>query len=555
LIRAWVVQRPLYYYLGIIIIIIIIPAIMRQEIEIEGNQMKIKKNTLIHNFARSMSIEAAKDLITEKIKSAALEEKEHYTEEETDKIYRELIKEGGSISTVAQNLVVQLERKRSEDQTLLLDNIENQIWYLTDKKTYGIVNKAHAEFLGLEKEELEGKDLYDIISVEEADVCTVNNREVFEKKKQSHTEEWVKNGRGETRLLSITRTPKSDDKGDVEYLICAAEDITERKRVEEALLENEEKFRLLAENSIDCIWVLDKKLRFTYLSPSAKRIFGFKPEELIGTRLNSHFKTKEFLKVGALAAKNIKNYNASTHVTFETKMLNSNKDEVNLEISSKVLLNSQGKLIGLQGTTRDITERKQAKEALHESEEKFRKLTEQLPIALAVIDKNENIEYVNSKYLETIGYIYETPNLSDWFLFAYPDEEYRNLAIEKWYADIEKSTREGKDVEPSEYNITCKDGKVRVIEISGTWISDKIVTIFNDVTERVQAEAELHKLNEKLELRVNERTAELENNNKELERMVKAFTGRELRMIELKKQIAELEKNVGPDKKPGDKIT
>ncbi len=167
-----------------------------------------------------------------------------------------------------------------------------------------------------------------------------------------------------------------------------------------------------------------------------------------------------------------------------------------------------------------------------------------MPIALAVIDKNENTEYANSKYLETIGYIYETPKLADWFLRAYPDEEYRKLAIEKWYEDIEKSTREGKEVEPSEYNVTCKDGKVRVMEISGTWISDKLVTIFNDVTERVHAEAELQKLNEKLEQRFNERTAELKKNNKELERMVTAFTGREIRMVELKGIIKDLEEKL-----------
>lgn len=197
--------------------------------------MKIKKNDLVSTYAQSIGIEAAKGMITKKINAAALEDKESYTGEEIARICGELLKEGGLIRIVAQTFLVQLEHKKSEERTLLLDNIETQIWYLNDIETYGAVNKACAEFFGLEKENIEGMDLYDLFSEEEAEVCIANNREVFEKKKQSHREEWVKNGRGETRLLSITRTPKLDGKGDVEYVICAAEDITERKLAEDRI--------------------------------------------------------------------------------------------------------------------------------------------------------------------------------------------------------------------------------------------------------------------------------------------------------------------------------
>jgi PAS domain S-box-containing protein len=63
-------------------------------------------------------------------------------------------------------------REKTEEQTLLLENIETQIWYLTDIKTYGAVNKAHADFLGVNKEYLEEKSLYDVVSKQEAEVCS-----------------------------------------------------------------------------------------------------------------------------------------------------------------------------------------------------------------------------------------------------------------------------------------------------------------------------------------------------------------------------------------------
>jgi PAS domain S-box-containing protein len=156
-------------------------------------------------------------------------------------------------------------------------------------------------------------------------------------------------------------------------------------------LDSEEKFRLLSENSIDCIWILNTSLKFTYLSPSIERIMGFKPEQWVGTKLSSHFKKKEFLKAGALAAKAIKNYKTFAPVTFETKMINSNNDEVDLEISGKPLINSKGKLIGIQGTTRDITKRKQTEEELakyHEHlEELVRKRTAELDNRVSEVEQ------------------------------------------------------------------------------------------------------------------------------------------------------------------------
>ncbi|MEA1870501.1 MAG: GAF domain-containing protein [Euryarchaeota archaeon] len=190
--------------------------------------MRIVKSDLTGMYAQSIGIEAARELIAKKIDAAALEDKESYTEEEVIRICNELLKEGGLTGIVAQTFLIQLEYRKSEEQTLLLDNIPTHIWYMADIETYGAVNKTCAEFFGMAKEGLEGRNLTDVLSREEAEVCIDGNREVFEKKKQIRREVWIKNGSGELRLLSITKTPKLNDDGDVEYVICAAEDITER---------------------------------------------------------------------------------------------------------------------------------------------------------------------------------------------------------------------------------------------------------------------------------------------------------------------------------------
>ncbi|MCK4539146.1 MAG: GAF domain-containing protein [Candidatus Krumholzibacteria bacterium] len=197
--------------------------------------MKTAKSDLTGMYVQSIGIEAARELIAKKIDAAALEDKESYTDEEIIRICNELLKGGGLAGIVAQSFLVQLEYRKSEEQTLLLDNIPIHIWYLADMETYGAVNKARAEFFGAKKEDMEDRSLRDTLSREKADTCIAGNREVFEKKRQIRTEEWVKNSRGEPRLLFITRTPKLNDDGDVEYVICAAEDITERKLAEERI--------------------------------------------------------------------------------------------------------------------------------------------------------------------------------------------------------------------------------------------------------------------------------------------------------------------------------
>ncbi len=198
-------------------------------------------------------------------------------------------------------------------------------------------------------------------------------------------------------------------------------------------------------------------------------------------------------------------------------------------------------LIGGLTTIKMFYRQQKSDKALQESEKNFREFVEYLPVAIAILDKNENAEYANRKYKETIGYTSST-NLVDWSLLAYPDEEYRKWVLEKWNADVAKALREGKEIEPSEYNVTCKDGKVRVMEISGTFVTDKMITIFTDITERKQAKEELAKHRDHLEELVKERTAELEEKNKELERFNNLFAGREFRIKELKDKVKKLEK-------------
>ena len=144
---------------------------------------------------------------------------------------------------IARNLSNQnkMLQKSEEHQKILLDHIQIQIWYLTDSETYGVVNRAHAEFRGCkEPDELSFKNFYDLFSKDYADNEARKNREIFRKGRTVISEEWYENSDGEKRLLNISKTPKLFQDGRIEYIVCCAYDITEQKSVENKLLEAKE---------------------------------------------------------------------------------------------------------------------------------------------------------------------------------------------------------------------------------------------------------------------------------------------------------------------------
>lgn len=173
-------------------------------------------------------------------------------------------------------------KRKSEEQSLLLESIPTQLWYLTDVETYGAVNKAHADFLGLPKDAVEFKKMSQFLPSEVAEVCKLSHREIFTTGRPVYAEELAPNAEGEQRLLAITKTPKLNENGDVEYVVCAGTDITEQRRAHEALRRSEEQFRALTENSYDVIMRFDHDLRHLYVSPMVEQQSGISCEEFLG---------------------------------------------------------------------------------------------------------------------------------------------------------------------------------------------------------------------------------------------------------------------------------
>ncbi len=150
-----------------------------------------------------------------------------------------------------------------------------------------------------------------------------------------------------------------------------------RRIAEEALRESELQYRLLADNTLDVIWTMDTQLRFTYVNPSIERLTGYTPEEWIDTHLSDHCDAVNLAQMGKVVQQEIAKGPNSQGVVFETEMLRRDGSPIPLEIHGKVIFDENGAPAAIQGTTRDVTERKRAEEALKEYSERLEEMVEE----------------------------------------------------------------------------------------------------------------------------------------------------------------------------------
>ena len=125
-------------------------------------------------------------------------------------------------------------------QAILLNNSQSQLWALSNFTGYATVNEAHAKFFGKQKKDLEYQDLYDIFDIDTANKLCENNWALFKKNEPAEKELEIKNWKGENRLLIIKSKPLMDEAGNVEFLICTADDITEQRLAEAELYKAKE---------------------------------------------------------------------------------------------------------------------------------------------------------------------------------------------------------------------------------------------------------------------------------------------------------------------------
>jgi PAS domain S-box-containing protein len=386
----------------------------------------------------------------------------------------------------------------------ILDTIPNPVFYKDANGVYLGCNKAYAELVaGRPRVELIGKTVFDFVPMELAELYHSKDVELLNNPGVQVYESQARFADGILRDVVNYKATFLGPDGGVAGIVGVIIDITERKKMEDALRKNEEKFRFLVENMNDNAFTLDLEARTTYTSPSVKKILGFTPQERLQQTAQEQIVPESLAKLIESLVDELEHDKerdpdrSSTHVA---DFYHKNGSIVTLEVVTSFIRDGNGNPIGVYGLSRDITERKKAEEKIREAEKKYRELAEALPQTVFETDSGGILTYVNETALRMFGYTKAEFESGVNALEVIAEEDRERVAG----AMAKMITGQSTGAE-REYFARRKDRTTFPCIVYSALITDDqgnptgIRGLLTDISERKELENELRRLNTELE--------------------------------------------------------
>ena len=272
--------------------------------------------------------------------------------------------------------------------------------------------------------------------------------------------------------------------------------------------------RSLIEASVDPLVTISKDGKIMDVNHATEAATGLSRAQLIGSDFSNYFTQPEQARAGyeqVFATGTVRDYSLS--------LRHASGSVMDVLYNATVYQNEAGEVEGVFAAARDVTARNQAELALLRSEQRYRSLV--VATSQVVWTTNPQGEVVGDMpmWREFTGQSYEEMQGGGWIETVHPDDRDRTAAV--WSRAVKNRT-----LYDTDYRMRRRDGEYRYMMVRGVPLLERDGSIrewigtCTDVTERRKAEAEIRQLNAQLEQRVQQRTAQLEASNKELE----AFT-------------------------------
>ncbi|MHA1954683.1 MAG: PAS domain-containing protein, partial [Candidatus Heimdallarchaeaceae archaeon] len=394
---------------------------------------------------------------------------------------------------------LQLEKERIQQY---LDNAGVIFVIINADETTEFINKKLTEILGYSEEDLVGKNWFEKVYPENiVDELKFTFQQVIAgiTEPAEYIEIKISTKKGMEKTLAFRNIVVRDEDEKIIQVLSSAEDVTERKEMERALQESEERYRKLVDTSPDSIILADMNGYIILANEQSAKMHGAEnAEELIGTNIKELTSVDDQDKI----LESLKSpYPSSEERAQEYTLLRKDGSSFPAELSSTIILDNEGKPAALMGVGRDISERKKSELEIIESEEKYRLLFDRandmvLVHRLASGLQKSFIVDANERACE---------------LLEYDKEELITISTNRIDSDkvweetqVIPEVREEmklKGFATFERILVSKTGKLIPTEASSHIVrikgEDLVMSIFRDISERKEAEKALKESEEK----------------------------------------------------------
>ncbi|MGD0822048.1 MAG: PAS domain S-box protein [Desulfomonilia bacterium] len=294
-------------------------------------------------------------------------------------------------------------RLSEENYRNILESIQEVYCEVDLKGNFTFFNPRAWGVLGYSKEELTNMNFRDYMDAD-------NTRKVFDAYHRVFvTGEPIPAFEYDVIMKNRERLPveasislRRDGKGKAVGFKGVVRDITQRKEAEKARRQSEEKYRNILESIQEGYYETDFKGNFTFFNDSFCGMVGYAPEEVMGSNYRVFVDRETARKIYDVFHRVYLTGNPDKG--FDWSIVRKDGEKKAIEISVTLIKGPTGEPIGFRGVMRDITERRQAQDALRLSEERFRDLAELLPETVYEAELDGRLTFVNKSGLACFGY-------------------------------------------------------------------------------------------------------------------------------------------------------
>jgi PAS domain S-box-containing protein len=321
---------------------------------------------------------------------------------------------------IAERQAAQVRLRSSEERyRRMLDTAHEGIWTIDAEGRTTYVNQHMARLLGYAPAELMGRAHTDFMWEEDRP----EGDAALELRRSNIPRVWDQRYRRKNGSVLWTMASCSsifDDDGHFAGALGMFTDITERKQTEEALRQSTAMLRAIGDTTGDVIFAKDIDGRLTYANPATLALIGKSADEVLG-RTDADFLSDKPAARQVMA--NDQRIMASGVAEDVEEVVPSPDGTPRTWLSRKMpYRDATGKVAGLTGVSRDITSRKQAEEALRESEQRFRMMADGLPLLVWVHDAPGDLQFINQTYCDFFGVTVQQIAGQNWRPLVHADD-------------------------------------------------------------------------------------------------------------------------------------